>query len=63
MALSALPKDQSPTCKHLTEQVCRLMKELIRSLSLQQMPLTWEASFSPIIIIIPATGEMERWPG
>lgn len=58
MALSALPKDQSPTCKHLTERVCRLMKELIRSLSLQQMPSTREGS-----LIIPATGEMERWPG
>lgn len=58
MALNALPKDQSPTCKHLTEPVCRLMKELISSLSLQQMPLTREGS-----LIIPATGEMERWPG
>lgn len=34
-----LSKDKSPTCKHLTVSVCQLMKEPIRSLSLQHTQL------------------------
>lgn len=50
-----LSKDKSPTCKHLTVSVCQLMKEPIRSLSLQHTQLKLEANPT-----IPAKGELEE---
>lgn len=53
-----LSKDKSPTCKHLTVSVCQLMKEPIRSLSLQHTQLKLEANPT-----IPANGELEGGQG
>lgn len=50
-----LSKDKSPTCKHSTVSVCQLMKESIRSLSLQHMQLKLEAN--------PPSLQMESWRG
>lgn len=48
-----LSKDKSPTCKHLTVSVCQLMKESIRSLSLQLPQLKLEVN--------PLSLQMESW--